>query len=90
MRKRKAEPDETSAFRIVPWREFTGTSDRVLRIKEVMSRTGLGRTTIWRLEREGRFPARVRISHNAVAWREHEVLAWIRGRMGRGQDVAVN
>jgi prophage regulatory protein len=51
---------------------------RLLRFPDVRSRTGLSRSTIWRLERQGGFPRHRRISANAVAWSEDEVLAWIR------------
>src|SRR4051812_50063267 len=51
---------------------------RLLRFPDVRNRTGLSRSTIWRLERDGRFPRHRRISANAVAWPEDEVLAWIR------------
>jgi prophage regulatory protein len=50
---------------------------RLLRFGEVRQRTGLSRSTIWRMERSGVFPKRVRISVNVVAWREDEVTAWI-------------
>lgn len=53
---------------------------RLLRIDKVMERTGLSRTTIWRREREGDFPSRVRIGPNAVAWREDDVDDWIESR----------
>lgn len=51
---------------------------RLLRFPDVRNRTGLSRSTIWRLERNGGFPRHRRISANAVAWPEDEVLAWIR------------
>ncbi len=51
---------------------------KMLRFPSVRERTGLSRTTIWRLERQGAFPRHRRISANAVAWLEHEVSAWIR------------
>ena len=51
---------------------------RLLRFPDVRNRTGLSRSTIWRLERNGCFPRHRRISANAVAWPEDEVLAWIR------------
>ena len=54
----------------------------MLRSREVQQRTGLSRTTIWRLEREGSFPKRVQISRNAVAWRESDVAAWIAQKGG--------
>ena len=51
---------------------------RLLRFPAVRDRTGLSRSTIWRLERQGAFPKHRRISAHAVAWLEHEVTAWIR------------
>src|SRR5262249_53376442 len=54
--------------------------DRFLRGHEVLTRTGLSRTTIWRLERFGNFPARRRLSPNTVGWRESEVEEWIASR----------
>ena len=53
---------------------------RVLRFQAVRDRTGLSRSTIWRLERRGTFPRHRRISLNAVGWIEHEVDAWIQSR----------
>jgi prophage regulatory protein len=50
---------------------------RFLRFPAVRARTGLSRSTIWRLERQGAFPRHRRISRNAVAWVEDEVTAWI-------------
>ncbi|MFN7984137.1 MAG: AlpA family phage regulatory protein [Vicinamibacterales bacterium] len=51
---------------------------RVLRFEAVRDRTGLSRSTIWRLERRGTFPMHRRISLNAVGWLEEEVDQWIR------------
>jgi len=49
----------------------------LIRIREVCRLTGLSRTSIWRLERRGEFPHRVRIGPNAVAWCLAEIEAWI-------------
>jgi prophage regulatory protein len=59
---------------------------KLLRFPAVRERTGLSRSTIWRLEREGDFPKHRRISANAVAWVEDEVLRWIQSRVG---EIAV-
>ena len=53
---------------------------RFLRFPSVRVRTGLSRSTIWRLERRGDFPRHRRISTNAVGWIEAEVANWIRQR----------
>jgi prophage regulatory protein len=52
----------------------------ILRRPEVSARTGLSSPTIWRLERAGKFPARVQLSANSVGWHESEVEAWIESR----------
>ncbi len=54
--------------------------DRIIRSKEVQNKTGLSRTTIWRLERKGEFPARIPLSAGSVGWRLGEVEEWIKSR----------
>src|SRR5213593_855655 len=39
--------------------------ERVLRLPEVKKLTGLGRTTLWQLERDGLFPKRRRLTGRA-------------------------
>lgn len=58
------------------------TSVKLLRFPAVRERTGLSRSTIWRLERHGDFPKHRRISANAVAWVEEEVISWIYSKVG--------
>ena len=53
---------------------------RLLRLPQVIELTGLGRDTIYRYIREGRFPAQRRITDRASAWRADEVAAWIESR----------
>ena len=53
---------------------------RFLRFKEVGLMCGLSRTTIWRMQRAGKFPERRRISANAVRWLAEDVEGWIRTR----------
>ena len=59
---------------------------KLLRFPTVRERTGLSRSTIWRLERQGDFPKHRRISANVVAWVEAEVMSWIHSKVG---DIAV-
>lgn len=47
-----------------------------LRRPDVMRLTGLSYTTIWRLERDGKFPRRRQISPNSVGWVAAEVEEW--------------
>ena len=60
---------------------------RLIRLPEVLSRTGYGRTTIYRKMEDGSFPRSVKLGgpledpeafdSRAVAWIEHEVNQWI-------------
>ena len=63
----------------------TASPLRLLRFDAVQARTGLSRSTIWRLEQQGQFHRHRRISANAVAWVEDELVAWIRAKV----DIAV-
>jgi prophage regulatory protein len=57
------------------------TPVKLLRFPIVRERTGLSRSTIWRLERRGEFPKHHRIAPNVVAWSEVEVSRWIQERL---------
>ena len=56
--------------------------DRLLRIAEVKSRTGLSVATIYRREADGTFPARERLGPRSVAWYESDVEDWVARPMG--------
>ncbi|EAV1201080.1 AlpA family transcriptional regulator [Salmonella enterica subsp. enterica serovar Denver] len=53
------------------------TNQSLIRLPEVLKRTGFGRAWIYRLISEGRFPAPVKIGVRAVAFVESEVDEWI-------------
>lgn len=54
---------------------------QILRLPQVCKATGLGRSMIYQLESERRFPCRVRIGARAVGWVEAEVQDWLAGRI---------
>ena len=53
------------------------SKDINLRLPKVKAITGLSTSTIWRLERENKFPIRRRIGKRAIAWIESEIQQWI-------------
>ena len=56
-------------------------NDEFIRYPEIRRITGgLGRTTIWRAERQGNFPRRRLISPGTVGWLRSEVVAWATSR----------
>ncbi len=50
------------------------------RFRELKGRVKLGRTTIWKMYNEGRFPKPYKIGKNVIAWRSDEVTAWMEAR----------
>jgi prophage regulatory protein len=53
------------------------SSNRILPFKEVKSLTGLSRSTLWKLEKDGKFPSRRTLTSNRVGWLESEIIDWI-------------
>ena len=51
--------------------------DRIVRLKTVLFRTGLSRSTIYRKIAEGTFPAQLKISTNGIGWHESDINRWI-------------
>lgn len=41
---------------------------------------------LWRLERAGQFPKRVRLGGNRVAWLQSEVSAWVESKLASRSD----
>ena len=56
------------------------SSERIIRCKDVVEKTGLSRSTIWRMEKEKTFPARVSLGAGSVGWKLSEVENWINSR----------
>lgn len=57
--------------------------DRILPWSQVRIISGLSRTTVWRLQKTGDFPAAVQVSRNRVGWWQSELLEWKRSRTHR-------
>jgi prophage regulatory protein len=60
----------------------------IIRRKAVEARTGLSRSTLYLRVAQGKFPAPVNLGARAVGWIEHEVNAWIAGRIEASRTTA--
>ena len=68
-----------------------GPKHRFIRLPEVMSRTGYGRTSIYRKMEDGSFPKSLKLGgppkdpnefdSRSIAWIEEEVDQWIESRI---------
>jgi len=60
----------------------------VLRRKQVESRTGLARSTIYQYMKDGVFPKPVQLGPCAVGWIESEISAWISQRVAAARSAS--
>ena len=51
-----------------------------LRLGDVLEKTGLGRSTVYRMVAERTFPAPVKLAKRAVGWRRDDVQQWTLAR----------
>ena len=54
--------------------------DRYLRIKDVVAQTGLSESTVYRLIRNGEFPAPNQLGPHRVGWKLSRVTEWCDSR----------
>lgn len=64
------------------------THPTLQRIKQVMDRTGVSRSMLYKLMARGEFPKPVKISVSSrvVAWDSHAVTAWIESRLQQASN----
>jgi len=51
-------------------------AQRLIRLAEVATMLGIGRSTIYKYIGEGTFPAPVKVGYRSVRWKLADVLAW--------------
>lgn len=54
---------------------------RLIKLPEVMDKTGLGKTTVYKLLKENAFPVPVTLIGKSKAWVDYEVEEWIEERI---------
>lgn len=53
---------------------------KVLKYQDLHGMFGFCRSTLYRMEKAGRFPKRIRLGSRSVGWNEDEVMAWLNTR----------
>lgn len=51
--------------------------DRIIKLSELKDIVGLGRSTIYRMSSEGKFPKPIKLSERSSGWLQSEVEQWI-------------
>jgi prophage regulatory protein len=54
-----------------------GNTVSILRRVQVQARTGLSRSSIYKLMQEGKFPKSVSLSTRSVGWRSNHIDQWL-------------
>ena len=63
--------------------------NRIIRLRTVLDRTGLSRSTLYRKIGEGSFPPQLKISVHGAGWGEAEIERWVADPAGwRAQSAA--
>jgi prophage regulatory protein len=62
------------------------TVEKLLMLSQVRDIVTYSASHIWRLERLGQFPQRVRLGGNRVAWLESEVNSWVESKLAARTD----
>jgi prophage regulatory protein len=50
---------------------------RLLRMKEILQITAIGRSTLYLYMSQNRFPKSIKIGYRSVAWREEDIQEWM-------------
>lgn len=61
----------------------------LIRMPEVIKRTGIGRSAIYAAIAKGKFPPPVKIGERASAWVEDEISEWIEERISASRTGRV-
>ena len=62
------------------------TLEKFIMLPQVQEIVPYSASHLWRLERAGQFPRRVRLGGNRVAWLQSEVSAWVEGKIAIRYD----
>ncbi|MBS0513892.1 MAG: AlpA family transcriptional regulator [Proteobacteria bacterium] len=65
----------------------------MLRLPDVLLKTGLSRSQIYRLITQGSFPTQIQLGSRASGWIESEIDGWLAGRIAlsrEGPRIACN
>ena len=61
-------------------------TNRIIDLKLLLKLVPYSRTHLWRMEKQGDFPQRIRIGKNRIGWWEKEVIAWLNGKSEQRQS----
>lgn len=64
------------------------TGDSVLRLPQVIAKTGLSRSTLYALQKHNEFPKAILLGERAVGWLNSEIDLWLAERAAARKGAA--
>lgn len=61
--------------------ENVGSTKKIIRLRQVLAKTGQSRSGLYSAVSKGAFPSPVKLSERCVGWLDDEVDAWIESRV---------
>ncbi len=62
--------------------------ERIIRIRTVLARTGISRSSLYRKMSDGTFPRQVKLGEHSSGWHESAINLWIADPAGYHADAA--
>jgi prophage regulatory protein len=62
-------------------------SEQILKLPEVITTTGLARSTIYKLISENRFPKQIKLTSFSSGWLKSEINHWLEERIAASRNV---
>jgi len=62
------------------------STNRILKLPEVIQVTGLARSTIYLRMKEKRFPTHIKLGERSVGWLEKEIQGWLDQRISQSRE----
>ena len=62
----------------------------ILRLPDVISRTGLARSTIYLRIKEGTFPKPISLGDRAVGWLESDIEQWVKNQIQKSRQLPLD
>lgn len=67
---------------------YSNPIPNILRLREVISRVGLKRSSIYLAMEQGHFPKAIKLGERSVGWLEDEITSWIAQRIAASRTPA--
>lgn len=65
-------------------------SNKIIRLPDVIQKTGLSRSSIYLQMTKGSFPQSISLGDRAIGWVEEEVEQWIDARISASKSRSLN